>query len=59
MNVNVDGAHGEFINLDYKMAQEVWTEFISKAHGNSCRGGDISRSKHSEFRARVMKLQIP
>jgi hypothetical protein len=49
MNVNVDGAHSEFINLDYKMAQEVWSESMSKAHGKFRRGGEVSRSKLSEF----------
>jgi len=59
MDVNVDGAHGKFINLDYKIAQEFWTESLSKAHGKFCRDSEVSRSKLSEFRGRVMKLQIP
>jgi hypothetical protein len=55
MNVNVDGAHGEFFNLDYKIAQEVWPNSISTAHGKSSCGGDVSLSKDANLCGKVMQ----
>jgi len=37
------------------MAQEVWTESISTAHGKSSGGGDVSLSKDAKLCGKVMQ----
>jgi hypothetical protein len=38
---------------------DVWPDSISTAHGKSYGGGEISRSEVSEFRSKLMQLEIP